>query len=163
MNRLTLDPHELQRRVEALEARSRRHKRWLALGLILVAAGVLMGQTRPSEKVVEANRFVLRDAEGRERARWLVGPDHSAGLGLYDQQQSLRLLVATALDGNSRFVMFNQAGKAQVQLRLSPDGRARLDLADAEGRRRLKLGLARDGTPGLEFRDADGKPLPHKP
>lgn len=71
----------LHDRVEALERQNRR----LKLGF-LAAAGLatvfgLLGQVRASrEGVIEAQRFVVKDSEGRERAVLGLDPDGSGHL-----------------------------------------------------------------------------------
>lgn len=71
----------LRDRVEALERQNRR----LRLG-ILAVAGLwavfgLLGQARASrEGVIEAQRFVVKDAEGRERAVLGLEPDGTGHL-----------------------------------------------------------------------------------
>ena len=65
------------------------------------------------EKVVEAEKFVLRDAHGRSRAVMTVSADGSPVLALSDQ------------DGTTR-----------ATLAVSADGSPGLDLADREGRLR---------------------------
>ena len=60
----------LARRLDRVERENRWLKRWGALALAVMAAVVLMGQATGSKvaKVVEAERFVVRDASGNTRA-----------------------------------------------------------------------------------------------
>ncbi|MFQ5850780.1 MAG: hypothetical protein ACE5JU_09360, partial [Candidatus Binatia bacterium] len=64
MNETTVD--NLVRRLERLEREDRRLKLAGALVLLGIAAMVVMGQTRAREaaKVIEAERFLLRDISG---------------------------------------------------------------------------------------------------
>jgi hypothetical protein len=69
MNETSLDA--LTQRVDRLERENHRLKRTEILVIVAFGALALMGQTMPNgkvAKVIEAERFVLRDARGRERA-----------------------------------------------------------------------------------------------
>jgi len=72
---MTSDHSELQaikNRLSTLEAQNRRLK-WSGLSLLaFLSAFALMGQAAPTPQVIEAQRFVLKDAKGNVRA-WL-GP-----------------------------------------------------------------------------------------
>lgn len=74
MDQLTLNT--LAQRLDRLERESRRW-RWAAAALPLgIAAVVLMGQVA-LRRVVEAEKFVLRDPNGKERATLFTAFDGS--------------------------------------------------------------------------------------
>jgi len=56
-------------RLGRVERENRRLKRMAVGVLVLAGAVILMGQARPSNRTIEAERFVLKDASGRIRAR----------------------------------------------------------------------------------------------
>lgn len=66
MNHPNLDT--LVRRLDRLERENRRWKRVSAATFAAIAALVLMGQATP-RRVVEAEKFVLRDLNGKDRGR----------------------------------------------------------------------------------------------
>ena len=59
---------ELERRLLSVEKQNRRLKQLGAAALMAVALLVVMGQAS-SKKTVEANEFILRDANGNVRAK----------------------------------------------------------------------------------------------
>jgi hypothetical protein len=120
----------LAARLEKLEKQNRRIKGIGIVLLVLAAALVLMGQT-PGHRTVEANEFVLKDADGTVRGRWSV-----AALG-------------------PRFVLLDATGKERVAFNMNPGG-AGLTLSDASGRARAHLVATVNG-PGLLLTDANGK------
>jgi len=68
MNELTMD--KLVQRLDRLERENRRLKCIGALVVVGIAAVMLMGQTKSSKvaKVIEAEKFVVRDKSGKVRA-----------------------------------------------------------------------------------------------
>lgn len=67
METQTPDVHTILVRLEKLERQNRRLKRGAVAVLIAISALLLMGQGRLS-RTIEANKFVLKDADGRARA-----------------------------------------------------------------------------------------------
>lgn len=49
----------------------------------------VLAQDEPQKQIVEAERFVLKDGEGRTRASLHVGPA-GPGLYLYDEEEGLK-------------------------------------------------------------------------
>ncbi len=75
-------------RVGKLERQNRRMNQMGAVVLILAAAVLLMGQASP-QRTVEANEFILRDGNGKVRAR-LSSQLGVAGIAFYDENGSER-------------------------------------------------------------------------
>jgi hypothetical protein len=74
----------LARRLDRVERENRRLKRTGVVALAVIAAVMLMGQATESKvaKVVEAEKFVLRDAKGEKSADLEVKSDGSVMLGI---------------------------------------------------------------------------------
>ncbi len=131
MNETSLDV--LTQRLDRLERENRRLKRTRALVLVVVGALTLMGQTAPSNKVIEAERFVLRDGMGKMRAE-----------------------LALDSAGGSRLYFFDEPGKPRVALLWDKVGGPRLDFIDENGGRRSSL---QEGLLAVGDVDGPGAPL----
>jgi len=164
----------LANRVEKLERQNRRMKQAGTIILILAAAVVLMGQA-PGTRTVEANEFVLRDADGRIRG-WLGVRDDNPGLSLYgangkpqvwlsaqpggplfslyDIQERQRIMI-TAPEETPVIGFYDKNGKGRGALGMSGDTPSLL-LVHSEGKMRVLLDAAREN-PGLALYDDDGK------
>lgn len=125
----------LMRRLEGVERENRRWRWAGAVALTGIAAMALMGQAAPSNvaKVIEAEKFVLRDAGGNARAVLALGPDESVGLGLSDKAGTARAWLSLGPQGSPSFALFDKAAKPRATLRLWPDGVPRLALNDKDG------------------------------
>jgi hypothetical protein len=144
----------LARRVEQLERTQRRWRR-LATGaaLGLVAVG-LMGQ-KPAPRVVEAERFVLRDAAGRARAELVVDGEQSVALRFKDADSMPRLSLGTE-NGAAVLVLNEQGGRVRAGLVTLSHGAPALTFYDSNGKNRAELALTREGAPALTITDRDG-------
>jgi hypothetical protein len=139
----------LERRMEAVERENRRWQWMVTVTLAVVAAMVVLVQATPTKfgKVLEAERFVLRDTNGSIRAE----------LGF--------------IDGASVLLLNDKDGKPGVALSVFPDGPRRVTLLDRDGRTRSVLTARADGDSGLRLFDknlmhrasldvmADGRPI----
>ncbi|MCZ6479669.1 MAG: hypothetical protein O6929_04550 [candidate division NC10 bacterium] len=139
----------LERRMEAVERENRRWQWMVTVTLAVVAAMVILAQATPTKfgKVLEAERFVLRDTNGSIRAE----------LGF--------------IDGASVLLLNDKDGKPGVALSVLPDGPRRISLLDRDGRTRSVLTARADGDSGLRLFDknmmhrasldvmADGRPI----
>jgi hypothetical protein len=144
------------RRVETLEAEVRR---WRRAATALVLAGVAVasiGATIPRGRIVEARKFVLRDAAGRVRAE--LGPgdsEKSIALRFKDEAGSPRLTLGVE-DESSLLVLSDKTGRPRVGFVTLAHGAPGVSVYDATGRARVELGLVRDGTPRMALLDARG-------
>jgi hypothetical protein len=112
MNSDLLGFEELQERIVKLEQQNRRFKQ-LGVGMLAIAALILVMGPTPSKKIIDANEFVLRDDAGNTRARLfmtretattakeLLGIDNStpvtippeATLAMYDNAGNIRVML----------------------------------------------------------------------
>ena len=153
-------------RLEKLERQNRRLKQAGAVALILAAAVLLMGQV-PSHRTVEANEFVLKDGDGRMRARLymqaprMVSPAlefydldgvkrvsldvqySGSGISFYDEEGTQEITLGQTL--NSALGLYigkpHIAGKENVDfasLEVNPTG-SELSLFARQGTTRLKM------------------------
>jgi hypothetical protein len=123
-----IDLQNLVRRLARLERQNLKLKHlWGATVLLVVALG-LMGQSPPTNmpKIIEAERFTVRDANGMPRASWGIGPTGALVLGMNDKD-----------------------GKTRITLGVEPDGSPSLDLRGKDGRRRLIMFVKGDDRPEL--------------
>ncbi len=136
MNEPTMET--LARRLDRVERENRWLKQAGVVALAVIAAVVLMGQATTAKvaKVIEAEKFVLRDGQGRERAalemkvgvvrlvlkdqdggaRALVGisPKGGSGLYFYDPKHLLRIILAVYPDGSPRLVLREKDGETTI-------------------------------------------------
>jgi mono/diheme cytochrome c family protein len=135
--RETPDGQALTGRLGRGGAQSFRLKRvgFAVLGLGGIA--MLMGQAkldpRQATKVVEAERFVLREAGGKPRAE-LGFNDGEPSLALFDDRGNRRAGLSVATDGSSSLSLYDKDGKRRVVLHVRPDGEPHLDLYEKNGK-----------------------------
>jgi hypothetical protein len=144
----------IAQRVERLERAQRRWQRLAAGAVLGLVAVAVMGQ-KPAPRVVEAERFILRDGAGRIRAELGVDGEQSVALRFRDADNLPRLSVGTE-NGASVLVLNEQGGKVRAGLVTLPQGSPALTLYDSNGKNRAELGLTREGAPALTITDRDG-------
>jgi hypothetical protein len=144
----------MEQRVERLERALCRWRRLAAGALIALAGVMLMGQ-KPAPRIIEAERFILRDAAGRLRAELAADTDQSAALRFRDIDNLPRLSIGTE-NGASVVVLNEQGGRVRAGLVTLPHGAPALTLYDTNGKNRAELALTREGAPALTILDRDG-------
>ena len=97
-------------------------------------------------KEVRAERFVLVDPSGRERAVIEID-DKAPTLLLFDKQGRARIGLATGEQSGSGLVIFDEDGKKRAQVGLTSAGEAALNLGDAANPQRISLLAGPDGNP----------------
>jgi hypothetical protein len=128
--------NQMMERLEHLEKENRRIKRIGAAILFGAVASLVMGQSKPDNiaKVIDAERFVVRDASGAVRAVLGVNPDGNMGLEVRDKN-----------------------GKAGVALGMGANGNPALRLDGKEGKTGIALGVRSDNSSAMEFYNNEGK------
>jgi hypothetical protein len=120
---------DLTCRLERLEKQNRRLKSLVALFVIVVSAGVLMGQTvAPAQKRVEAPANV--PADGKLRAEAFI---------LMDDKGKERASLVTDGTGSVFFVMFDKDGRPRADIQVTSYGPS-LNFYDPNARPRLVMG-----------------------
>jgi hypothetical protein len=141
----------ITRRLNALEAQNRRLK-WSGLALLVVlSALVLMGQAAPTPKVIEAQRFVLKDAKGNVRA-WLglFGEGSELTLGSLDKQPKMTLKVSEEASDLHFYGNDNSGMNLGVDL-----GNPAIAIAGADGNGGAEISFSPSG-PAIKLQDRDG-------
>ena len=155
------DLRSVLERLTRVEAQNRRLRRAGIVAGIAVGLALLVGQARPrsrtgADKAVEAQAFVLRDGQGRERA-WLGVWEDSPRLMMYDKQRNLRLGLRVGEDGAPAVILSGPGMKTRAWLRLHADGAVSLALRDRQGQTRAALGVEKNGVAKLKLFDANGR------
>jgi hypothetical protein len=125
----------LTSRVERLERQNRFYKRGAMLFLLSLIAFIAMGESRPS-RTVEAEQFILRDTQGRQRL--VIGTPNASGaaLGLTPDEP---VIWITGKSGADRAI-------------LSSDG---LRFADENGKALASMDVA-NSNPAIRFLNDKG-------
>ncbi len=104
-------------RLNRLERDNLRLKQLAVLVLLGVAAILFMGQSKPqgSAKVVEAERFILRDESGKVRARLEVVKE-KVGLDIHDEDGTIRASLTLIRDGAPSLNLYDKDGNRRATL-----------------------------------------------
>jgi hypothetical protein len=147
-------PDSLSVRLDRLERDSRRWRR-VALGSWLaIAALLLLGQSAPRSapgggRVLEAERFVLRDARGRAGATLGWEADGAPRLAVHDPAGHPRAVMTVGAGGAPGLTLLDPDGAtARAALVVGPDGAPGFALFDPAGKPRLAVALFHKSTPG---------------
>jgi hypothetical protein len=145
------DMQAICHRVDKLE-RENRKLRWCALVLLLSASTlILMGQAKPANRIIEAQKFVLKDDKGKIRA-WmgLYGTGSEIVLGNDSAQPMMRLLVSTDA-GNLHFYGSHKGG-----MTLAVDsGDPSLSIVGSDGSGGAAIAFSKEG-PAFTLTDGNG-------
>jgi hypothetical protein len=162
----------LTRRLDRLERENRRLKLTVALGVLVLAAVALMGQAKSPavSKVVEAEQFVLRDAGGLIRGRWVAQDNGFVALEFISQAEfarprgARRMMLFNAIDDSVGLMILNRPGDPVAVLEGDAKGVAALKLYDYDRRRKVKgqmpmaaLEMDDGGLPALYLYDGSGQ------
>jgi len=135
MNQPTLD--KLVKRLDRLEGENCWLKRIVALVVVGIAAVVLMGQAKPRKvaKVIEAEKFVVRDKNGIVRAALQISAKAEPSLDLYDKNGKNRAQLAILELGGPTPILFFLDRNEKFRLKLAEiGGEGVMWLHDKDGR-----------------------------
>lgn len=177
----------LEQRIDRLEQTLGRQGPRSWIGPMLGTAAIvllitLVTRSRDVVKVgsvassIEAGAFVLKDAEGIQRAalglrddggatltlsdgnglarlRLAVLPDGSPGVSLLDTDGETRAILGLLADGTTTLVFADGGSVARGIFALTPDGAARVIFNDRDGRTRTAVGVDTEGQPEVNTMD----------
>ena len=146
----------LEQRVTHLEAERQRLKRWAGGAVVLLALVVCLGQAAPRQpSELKAERFVLVDAEGRERGLLAV-EDGEPTLALHDAKSNDALwLTVSKVTGKPAFYLLDRDLGTNVELAMTMNGPV-LHFNDKSGNR-VRLATNELNAPLAAIADAEGK------
>lgn len=126
---MTVELNALVERVAKLESQNRSLKRW-GIGFAALAGAVTLCSAAAAVcDVVSAERFVLRDTSGRERA----------------------VLTAYETRGVPQFSLLSSKGQRALTLGVAEDGRAYIEVAGADGKQvRSHFAIGAEGNATIE-------------
>ena len=169
---IELTMETLARRLDQVERENRRLNRAGVVALAVIAAVVLMGQaTGNVAKVVEAEKFVLRDADGKGRARLESLPSGLVRLALLDKDENIQSVLGVGVGRpslvlagrNNKTILTTsflsvsgKGGKSRLTLAVLPSGEQSLVLTDNTGRTRAELAIEVDGSSTFGLFDRTG-------
>jgi len=152
MTQETPDFKALVCRLEKVEKQNQGLRRAVATMAVLGVAVLVIGAAQPKDRTVEAEAFILLDADGQQRAK-LVAPSGYPGLILYDQNGTPRMRLSV-VEGPS-LSLYDRNGNLRSKLWLQDDEPI-LFLYDSDGRNQLGIGVVKE-EPGLLLFDKNGK------
>jgi len=135
MNESTMN--NMEQRLDRLERENLRWRRIGFLVLVVIAAMVLMGQAKVSRvaKVIEAEKFVVRDKSGKVRAALQTSAKDGPSLDLYDKNGKNRVQLAILEVGGPTPILFLLDRNEKFSLKLAEvGGEGIMWLHDKDGR-----------------------------
>src|SRR5438093_7210196 len=168
----------LEQRIRRLESQGRQMKRAGMLLLVLIGALAGMGQVKvkPKNRVIEGEKFVLKDISGTRRAELLMeaggpglvlydadqnrigrfggtGEGHGAGLSLQGAKGESKVTLISLADG-PHLLMFDARGKFRGEMAATVKGPYLFLYDDTE---KVRAALAVEGdAPKLQVSDKEG-------
>ena len=118
-------------RIEKVERENRSLKIGGSIALLGVAGALFLGLAAPPSKTLEAELFIVRDAQGKARMILAVG-DEGPALTLLDKDGKLRVNLGVDKEGPS-LDLLDAAESPRAQLMITDDKGPRLNLVDNKG------------------------------
>jgi hypothetical protein len=141
----------LRDRLDRLERGNRRLRRFGLFAFLGVALLFVMGQTSPSivPEVIEAKRFVVKDASGRNLAALGTDRDGAPLLVLTNLDGGLGATLEVTAARKPSLTLYDRAGNSRAIMSVDSEGSPGLSLMDKTGTPRLGLAVATQGSGGL--------------
>jgi hypothetical protein len=152
----------LAERVERLERENRRWRWGAGLGLIAGLVVTIGGAQRINEaKVVEAEQFIIRDKDGKERARLGITSDGGPALFIRGKDGQARAMLQSNEEDVGGLYLSGSDGRLSVVLGAASRASNTPDLVlMRDDKRRINLNVNTiPGQPWLSIRDESGKLL----
>lgn len=151
---MTPNMHTLCERVERIERQNRRLKLLAGAALTVFGALVLMGQGPVKGRTLEAETFILKDADGKVRVR-METKGSAVLLSLFDRQEQVRQNLIVS-DKGAMITIGDATGRPRIMTGVTGEGdadEASIALAGKNGLPMAELTTVGD-TSGLKIFDA---------
>ena len=147
----TDDMLTMRKRLDQLERRHERLRRFGLFAFLGIGVALLMGQTGRSvvPEVVEAQRFVVKDTSGKSIAALGSDRDGAPLLVLMNSNGRLAATLDVTVHKKPTLTLYDQDGKGRVVLAVDSDGSPALAMNDKTGTPRVGLAVATQGSGGL--------------
>jgi len=147
----TSDQRGAEERLGKLEDQNRRLKWSVVTLFVAFSAVIVMGQATPSPHIVEAQKFVLKDANGNVRGWFgIIGKGSEMTLGNANAQPMIILEVST----DSADLHFYGSGSSGMNLAIN-SGDPSISIIKAGAQGGAKIIFEKNG-PSLRLEDANG-------
>ena len=141
MDREPADLQYLVRRLDRVERQNLTLKKLWGGTMLLIVALTIMGQSALTNipKVIDAERFTVRDANGMPRASWGIGSTGALIMGINDRDGKTRMTLGVEPDGSPSLDLRGKDGRRRFILFVKDDDRPELALFDEHEKRRVGL------------------------
>jgi hypothetical protein len=137
MTQETIDFIRMSARLDCLEKQNRKMKKTLVTGFAFVGCVLLMAQSRPNG-TIEAERFVVKDKNGKEKAALGMATSESGGasltIGSPEFANSTEKYIVTIHGGDYAWLnLRSRDGKETINADINSKDGPELLLSDKEG------------------------------
>jgi len=140
----------LKDRLDRLERGNRRVRRFGLFAFLGVGLVFLMGQAGSNiPEVIEAKRFVVKDASGRNLAALGTDRDGAPLLVLTNLDGGLGATLEVTAARRPTLTLYDRAGNSRAIMSVDSEGSPSLSLTDKTGTPRVGLAVATQGSGGL--------------
>lgn len=131
-------------------------------GMTVLAALPVLGAVKNGSdaglQVVEAQRFVLKNVEGKVRAELSTARNNEPKLWFYGEDGKRRIEVSLLSDGTAGVWLLDRQERIRAGLSMMEEEPS-LRLRDQDGRDRINLSLIAEGEPSLFLWGRNGQAL----
>jgi len=152
----------LLKRVERLERKNRNLKSGLLCGLVVVLGIFLIGGTGAGKKVIEAESYVVKDAQGKVQARLGVTVDGGPALTFFDRKGNPRLFMGSLGLGDHYDLglgLYDEKGKPRLTFGILEGQFSGFAVSGQDGLEQVTMRVDWKGTPSVIVSDKNGKEL----
>src|ERR1051326_6039193 len=115
----------IRERLARLERHCGGNRKWKRSGIITLIALIavaVMGDKPHANSIIEAQKIILKDENGRTRASWEVKADKSVALELGDEGNVARIALRIPSSGAPEVLLRDTSGNVRAALGLQSDG-----------------------------------------
>ena|SRR6266581_7436240 len=143
------------KRLEKVESQNRRLRQTGFAVFLFIGVTLLLGLGAPKTRTVEAEKFVVRDKQGKERAVLGLETDGTVGLWLQNKEEGMRVALDLFPEGSSDLGFHDRDGNVRAWLRVLDNGSAELSMNRKSGKPSVMIHMSPDGEGNFALFDAD--------